>query len=303
MTPKDKFAIQQLLEIDNVNYLIDKINTINQSFIHLIESLYINTPKLKDGEVFIETLSMRIALTSKSIISLSNGFFLNTHEKVGINKVVDFPSINILARSIIESFLTLEYLFYNELEDKEREFRFLIWRISGYKARQNFFSNRELKAEKNIVKEKLDDERREIQDLLKKIEEFEYYKVMKSSDLWKLDKFGVPRLKSWNDLLENSVLKDDIFITPYKLYSNYAHSEFISLIQINGKDNLTKGSELNTLHLKNVLRIILMLNCVGIIELKQKFANSNSAYDDLPEKEREIIEFWNFFARENKHYS
>jgi len=50
---------------------------------------------------------------------------------------------------------------------------------------------------------------------------------------------------SWQKLIEQSILRTSLFEASYKLYSNYAHSEFISLIQMNGKQMLNKGSKEN----------------------------------------------------------
>ncbi|MBB1192736.1 hypothetical protein DNC80_03530, partial [Flavobacterium sp. SOK18b] len=87
-------------------------------------------------------------------------------------------------------------------------------------------------------------------------------------------------------------------LIPYKLYSNYAHSEFISLIQLNGSDTLHKNSNDNKMHLKNALRIINMINCVSIIELKNKFECTLKTFNNLEESTKEKIEFWNHIATE-----
>lgn len=290
------FALNQLKEIDNIDYIIDNIKSGNKVFLEIINSLYKGEPKLKDSEIFIESLNMRILMATNSIIKLTEGMYLETHSQKSTIKMIDFPSINVLARSIIESFLTLEYLFHNGLKDDEKEFRFLIWRVSGYKSRQNFYQENDRRRMKKDIDEKLQSELQEIETLLLEIEKSPYYDSLNKQALWKLDNYGIPRLNSWINLLELSMLQTDKFSTSYKLYSNYAHSEFISLIQINESDVYNVGSNNNTLHLKNALRFVFSINCVAITQIKNKFDYTKKIYNSLEMEQKNTFKFWNFFA-------
>ena len=286
-------ALEEFSKIDSMDETIADINLILEGFTHVIQSIYDEKPTLGEGEVFTETLSIKILLATKSIIQICNGVSLNAPNKVSSVKWLDFSSINILARSMIEAFLTLEYLYYNDLQESERIFRFYIWRISGYKSRQSFFENRVIKSD---IQYKLDSELCEINDLLQKVESSIHYKDLNKQNLWKLDKYGLPRLDSWLDLLESSILNTSHFSISYKLYSNYAHSEFISLIQMNTATGQCKGSEANNLSVRTALVTVKMLNCVAITLLKNKFDCTREAYDCLDSKLKEKIEFWHEFA-------
>lgn len=287
-------SIEEYFKIDSIDDTVTDINSISEALAHIIQSIYDEKPKLGEGEVFTETLSIKILLATKSIIQICDGVCLTTPNKVATIKWLDISSVNILVRSIIEAFLTLEYLFYNDLQESERTFRFYIWRISGYKSRRSFFEKRE-NIEK-YIQQKLDSELAEINDLLQKIESSIHYKDLDKQHLWKLDKYGLPRLNSWLELLSSSILNTDHFSISYKLYSNYAHSEFISLIQMNGETELCKGSQSNNLWVKNALTTVKMINCVAIILLKNKFNCTRKAYDSLESKLKERIEFWYEFS-------
>lgn len=290
MDSKLLLALEEFNKLDSIEESISDIKLFLEAYAHIIQSIYDEKPELGEGEVFIETLSIKILLATRSILQISEGINLSTPYKAATIKWLDTPSINILTRSIIEAFLTLEYLFYNELQESEKTFRLYIWQISGYKSRQSFFENRE--NIKKDFKEKLDSEIVEINDLLQKIKGSVHYKDLDKTNLWKLDKYGLPRLNSWSDLLENSTLNHRQFSAAYKLYSNYAHSEFISLIQMNGATQLCKGSNGNDLSLMNALRVVKMINCVAITLLKNKFLCTQNAYENLDSNLKEKIEFW-----------
>ena len=197
----------------------------------------------------------------------------------------------ILNRSIIECFLTLEYLFFNNLSREEQLFRYNLWRISGFVSRQNFKENLQ-----KSFKEKLLREKKEIETLKLEIKKSKYYSTLEKQHLWKLDTFGLPRIISWSTLLENSVLKKELFESIYKLYSNYAHSEFISIIQIN-EGSLHKSNEFNVSNISSNLFLARIINCITITLLKEKFECTSLAYETIDEELKYSIEFWNKFGR------
>jgi len=297
----DSKAITAIKEFNNLNSIdksIESLDLITTAYANIIQSIYKSKPDLKEGEVFIETLSIKIMLASKSIIQLTKGVNFNDFNSKEIVNLIDFPSINILTRSILEAFLTLEYLYFNDLKEDERKFRFYIWRVSGYKSRQSFFKKRD-SLKKNVT-DKLDSETKEIDILLNKIQASPFYENLNSHKLYKLDNYGLPRLNGWNDLITNGILKDSIFSTPYKLYSNYAHSEFISLIQMNVKDVFIKNSNENKNNLINSIRITKMINCVSITLLINKFDFANKVYETLDSELKNGISFWNKISIDDK---
>lgn len=294
---KDFIALKEHHLLNSVPDTFEGLELITKAGTELIQSIYDSKPILGEGEVFIETLFFKILITTKSIIELGKGTKVSALTKESSVKLLDFPSINVLTRSIIEAFLTLEYLFFNDLDEEERKFRFNIWRISGYKSRQSFFEKSQ-NLNNEEVNQKLNEEFEEIERLLKIIKKSPQYNTINKHSLWKLDKFGLPRLVSWQKLLERSILKTNVFEIPYKLYSNYAHSEFISLIQMNGSDTLNKGSQINNHHILNALRVVKMINCVAIVSFKNNFDFAEEVFEKYDEETKTMILFWNEFGIE-----
>tara|TARA_A100000171_G_scaffold34837_1_gene33346 strand:+ start:13599 stop:14504 length:906 start_codon:yes stop_codon:yes gene_type:complete len=296
MKPKNEAefftALKEEYFLNSIEETIRSIKFITQAYTEVINSIYNTEPNLKEGEVLIETLSYKILLTTHSILELTKGFPLETSLKKGTVEQLDFSSVHILTRALIEAYLTLEYLYYNDLDPNEKLFRLRIWRISGYKSRQGFFKSEQGYSDK--IAHQLEGEETEINDLLNLVKESVYYGKLTDQNLWKLDKYGLPRLMSWNVLLENSSLKTSVFSIPYKLYSNYAHSEFISLIQMNGEDTMAKGSEHNDLHLMNALRIVKMINCISLVKCTNYF--NLEIFDKIDIELKRTIEFWSEYA-------
>lgn len=151
---------------------------------------------------------------------------------------------------------------------------------------------------KKHVTDKLKSEQKEIERLLILIEESPFYKKMNKQSLWKLDKYGLPRLVSWIELIKQSILKNSIFERSYKLYSNYAHSEFISLIQMNERKSLIKGQKENNDNILIPLRAVKMINCISMICLKNKYDFASNVFNEYDKETQETIVFWNDFGTE-----
>lgn len=275
------------LNLKNLNESLDLILKVSGD---IVQSLYIKKPKLDIGEVYIESLLIKIITTSTSILKLSEGIDISTFKYPTKNPIIDRSSLYILTRSLIEAFLTLEYLYFNNLDREEQIFRYNIWRISGFQSRQKYHE----KMKPEFI-EKLKREKNEIEMLKQEIKKTEYHSKLKSQDIWKLDNYGLPRIISWGKLLENSILKASIFSKVYGLYSNYAHSEFISIIQIN-ESSLSKFDKFNLNTTITTLNNVRALNCVAIILFKNKFECAKNAYDEIDENLKFSIEFWHKFA-------
>lgn len=276
---------------NNIIALQESFEEILSTSGEILQSIYDSKPKLEEGEVYIETLIMKIIFTSKSLLDISKGTELILPKFNAKLEIIDNPSMYILNRSIIECFLTLEYLFFNSLSREEQLFRYNLWRISGFVSRQNFKEN----LQESLI-EKLLREKKEIETLKVEIKKNKFYSTLKKQDLWKLDTFGLPRVISWSTLLKKSILKDEIFGSIYKLYSNYAHSEFISIIQIN-EGSLSKSDKINISNISSNLFLMKIINCITVILLTEKFECAAKAYQTIDDDLKFSIEFWNKFGR------
>ncbi|MHA6727575.1 hypothetical protein ACX3PU_05870 [Chryseobacterium sp. A301] len=105
----------------------------------------------------------------------------------------------------------------------------------------------------NIIQsEKIHSEKEEIDKLKKEVKESEFYSQLSKHEIWKLDTFGIPRTISWSKLLNKISINNNLLDGYYKLYCNYAHSEFVSIMQ------------LNQMNLNNNMRNAELLLCIII---------------------------------------
>lgn len=144
----------------------------------------------------------------------------------------DIGTLYTISRSIIENFLTIEYLFFNKSSVQEKEFRLQLWILSGILSRHKDHQNAPIE-----YREKLDKEIEEFEKLKKEFINLEYFQSLDSKVKKKIRKqltlFGSSRFNfSWYTLIEKSNINKDLFNSHYNHASNYAHSEFHSIAQI-----------------------------------------------------------------------
>jgi hypothetical protein len=291
MDPQDKISIlfneAAKVKLQDLQTSLNELITLHG---FLLQTVYEIKPKLREGEVYIETLITKLIFASKSVLRLSAPLDLdiyNSQEKI---EIIDTPSIYILTRSIIETFLTLEYLYFDNVDDSEKDFRFKLWRVSGVMSRQAFASTvSEIHLEKSKKEEKL------IEEIKMEIKSSALYYTLKSNDLWKLDKFGLPRLKSWGNLIESSRLQSEMFHKIYSLYSNYAHSEYLAMMQLN-EGSLYKSNMNNISSTETALIFVQMINSLTILLLKERFNELEEKYNAISNVLKVRIELWSGIA-------
>jgi hypothetical protein len=227
-------------------------------------------PKNDWNIVFLKSLHDKIILASSSIIALSNGYEFKKGKRK--EEIIDTPSIIILKRSIIECFLIMEYLYYNELSEEENEFRFKLYMHSGLLARHKHYTKGNL-----LHQEKFETESKVIERLKGEIMNYSFFGNINKSQRWKFDKYGISRLETWEGLIEKSSLNTSLFSKQYTLSTNYAHSEFISAMQIR-ESNYQLSSKYNNELTELEIDILRMINSLSIRKLCSMFSDAESEF-------------------------
>lgn len=291
----DKEQIETLFEIATIDLSVvdNHLEIIVKTLADLIQLFKDEVnPKLEFGEAYIETLLTKILLATKTALQISKGQNLKVLDKE--IQVIDISSLYVIARTILECFLTIEYLFINEVSQDERNFRFKLWKIAGFLMRQQAINETN-----ELYTAKIESEKAEIEKLKLEVKESEFYENLSKHEIWKLDTFGIPRTISWSKLLNESSINNNLLDGYYKLYSNYAHSEFVSILQLN-QINLNISDKTTIENTTSTLNNIRIINCVAINLFLRKFENSKIIYNRFDEKTKYIINFWNSFATKEK---
>lgn len=253
----------------------------------LVESLAAAKVEIPTWKYHIQTLVGKIIFTSHSIITLTKGynygFFKDPENKLPI---IDYSSLCVLTRALIENYLTLCYIYNNDLTDEEKIFRYKLWELSGLQTRQNFKDPKN-----NLDAQKKKDEAELIHKIFTEIEKMNEFSLLNKRHLQNLREFGVPRVESWHALIEKSDLSTPLFGNLYSLYSSYVHSEYLSVLQIS-QSNYSTNSPVclnNAMHILNTVR---MINARTINFYTNNFTSAKLVLNTYPSTILTAISIW-----------
>jgi hypothetical protein len=173
----------------------------------------------------LELFSGRLSWLSSSLENLAEGTIYAKYSTAPRN-ILDLSAVCTIARAQLEAYLTFFNLFVQPDSEDERALRVAIYRLQSLtvRAENGTVSSPELDARRQYNKEQID----EVHIELKQNPVFVLYHKDKRSSILK---GRYSKQKSWDVLIEESKLQNEIAKTAYALYANHAHSEYISIIQ------------------------------------------------------------------------
>ena len=183
--------------------LKEEINAILENFLEVLE---IDNISLNKHQEYLILISHKQLIITETIFELLN------------KKNPDINSIVTLTRLIIENYLVNYFLHFEKVTSDEKEYRHLLYKYCGLFNR-NKYTTKE-REELEVEKKKNNEELEEIKSL---ISQNLFYK--------KLNPKNFP-IKIFDKIkyFEKTDINNDAISTFWRLFSNYAHSEYISII-------------------------------------------------------------------------
>lgn len=166
-----------------------------------------------------EGLGQKIVQHSITIRVLYEGYQLR-----GFVETVDFASIAVLARSIFETYLVFHYLFVEDVDSDTRDFRIESWFLGGLdrvKYRPAFESDLEKWESENIKAE----------EHKTKIRATQFFQNLRGRNKANIIN-GKWQYKQWHEMATSAGFSESFFRQTYMFLSSYAHSNRLSVIQI-----------------------------------------------------------------------
>lgn len=273
--------LQTAFKNDDIETRLEHFNMLTNSLFLLTQSLYDNNEKIKYFHTEIENKSFRYGIANRSISNLLNG---NQFKLINLEVIItDLFSIFSITRMQIESYTLMFYLFYDCVTEIEKDFRYDVYKLHGLIKQSKFNTTSEYGFEKK--KQILD----EIELLKQKITTYDKYK---SSSIKEQNDFLKPtRAVSLfsKDILAKSGLESSRINEMWNLYSNYAHSEYISDRQFNSIYKIQKSTLNESLLALTINSILTAKICTF---LSDSFESAKKTYTELDIKEKVHIEVW-----------
>lgn len=254
----------------------------------LANTMFERKIKDEDYKYYSETLAYKFIYQSLNLRSILKGVQFNSKIFSFDRLIFDVSSAYIIQRALFENYLTFFYLYIQPKTEDEKLCKWLIYKISGLKSRQDF------KSDFVEYKEKIESERQEIQESINQLKSNCFFQTLLISKQNQILNNFPARLTGWQKLFNSSELRSEMFVKAWRLYSNYAHSEYISLIQF--KDFRQDTGPLLTM--KNLVSFIsLVLTSVFIKDMVKLYSEILENFNSLPNSSIECINFLDGIGR------
>ncbi len=280
------YTLLQLLnqtETDDLTGRLNDFKKFTSTLIDFTDNLHTAQIKTEYWKQYLEIQLVKFSFHSSTLAYLIDGTPISVPNSNKTTKYPDIGSIYLIGRALIENYLMFYYLNIQPQTFDEGEFRYLLYELGGLNQRQGYKLSIRVNDPK-IIKEKKD-----IDIIISKIKLNKFFLSLPKQKQNQLLADKPAKMIGWEKLIETSHLDTDFFLTTWKLYSNYSHSEMIGSIQI--KEYVTKPTELNTT-LNTALTFANMLTCIAIIDLVKLFKSSEIVYNTLPVELTTKIEYY-----------
>jgi hypothetical protein len=262
---------------------IDKLKTLNGSLISLICSLSENVEVGVDFNYDLESKLLRVAFANQSILNLTNGIKLKISAKE-IN-TRDVFSIYSLSRMQIESFLMLFYLFFDNITDEEKDFRYELYKLHGLIKQSKFKATKKESFEKReLVLAEIED----VKDKLIKNDIFIFANEKEQRNYLKGSKAKIHSSEILFEKIGFTTLNIDGI---WSLYSNHIHSEHIGDRQFNSMFKEKMSTDDETVSVTMINSVLTAKLCCFLIDSCKLAEDKFNRFTDL---EKVLIKTYNF---------
>lgn len=242
------------------------------------------------------------------LISIVSGISYTSTDGSKLNKVVDPTIVASMIRNVFETTGVFNLIFRQVKSDDEKIILYCLWVYSGLKYRQRF----EQSVSSQEGKEKLERERKQLEGLIKSIQDTELYKRLDESNRKILnnkikdksyllsfhDNTVVPLI--WQDLAKTMEIKTSLFDNIYTYFSLYSHPSNVAVFQFSDMFE-KKGEPFKQLTNTN-LTYFFSLMSIFIADLIHLFPNTIKTFERLSIRDQIVIDFYNIFHR-GREYS
>lgn len=211
-----------------------------------------------------ETLVNKLILHLISLKGLYQGTEIELRGSSINGQCRDISSIYVLLRAVLENLMIYNHVFISSRDEKEVSFKHDVWMMTSLIGRQK------IKPVSSEAKEIHEGDKIQIENISTRIKENIYFKKLTKNQQKEILNKGDTRLfKSWTKLLDDMGFGNVFGIKDmYFIMSNYAHSEALSIMQINDSKFDTKYDKDRMLCYSVVFGMV-FLSRVFVIQLKK----------------------------------
>jgi len=296
---------QRLLICENLNDCNELLDIYINFFFETIKNHQdenAESQKMHQAKI-VNQMMMTKAMNLKKVIT---GVSYESASGWNLNKIIDPTIIASLVRNIFETVAMFNLVYSKPETDDEKNIMYWLWVSAGLKYRQRF----EAVGQTAENKEKIENEKAEIEVLANNIRETELFKNLDLKNQNKIENqlkskeyqifFDGLKVKliSWQECVNLMGIKETLLPNIYTYFSLYSHPSNVSVFQFAGM--FEKGNEafpdMATFNLKTSF----FMFSIFIADYIKLFPSTLATFENLKIVEQIVINFNNTMARSNE---
>ncbi len=216
-------------------------------------------------------------------------------------RFVDFSSMFVLLRTLLETYAVFFHLFVDNCSIEEKIIRFRLWELDGLRIRQKYTLPEDALTRQKIEKEKVD-----IENCIKIIKQFDYFKKLEVKNqefliekaAWRftnnslMNKDHNKKRLSIEQMTLNTGLKKALFENWYSFASTHTHTTYWSVVQ---SDTLTNEEKITSEYV--AIMQASFITSFFIKDFCKIYDSAELFYNSLPSTEREIVDSFDLGGR------
>lgn len=273
-----------------VHDVMRDFNSLSELMVKMIQAQ--TTLTMKDGDEWMNDAQILSTKLFKQLCSAR--VLLNTTEFVTHDDqrfpFIDFSSVTILARACIETYIVIHWIFQSE-DQALRKFRHSVWKLGGLMDRL------ELHPSTDKARAKIADTSAQAAELHAEIDGSPYLRQYTPKQVKRLLKGDWRVDWSWTDEAVRAGFNKKYFENVYGHFCGYAHSSYISSMQIGQAQEMSEQYTLGEASLQAGVHVMSRF----IRLYSDLFPTAKAVLESAPEAVRNVARYWNFSAEDMEH--
>ena len=219
-----------------------------------------------------QQLATKLFMHAASIYTLSRGTRAPVPEALATGTdFYDFPSVAVLTRAVLETYLNQFEVFFEAISDDEREYRYQIWLLSGFAVREMHVPTDPSLATQ-VARSQSD-----IQQIRAKLSATRRFRLSSKKTQERLLRGKRPH-REWSVVAKSAGFGEKTIRMMYAYYSGYAHADGLSGAQIVSAPTREQQLGFIDLHMHTTMMVLSKM----ILDYAKAFPESKFACDAKP---------------------
>lgn len=216
-------------------------------------------------------LATKLFFHAATIGELRNGTNLNLSNYKNGAHIVDFPSLTVLARACLDTYLRMFEIYFEQMPEDEFDYRHAVYELQGFLIRERHIpQNPDPSLQKRVEETLL-----RIDDMRNRVKNTKFFQGLNDTQQKQSLKGYIYPKRDWGKLAISAGFGQKFIGKVYAYQSAYVHADSLSVAQISEATT----DELRNSYVETCVGIVMMILARMIMNYIHRYPKAKKAYD------------------------